>query len=120
MPNTDSAVVALPHGVISDVRVIFDKGPQDRSWSVARVNFDGDEAVAIRWQTADAVEPSADSLSTWFIVPQEIADSVIRSTYRLLQNDEEAMRLGYEAIAADEESEAEAMDWIETHAGECL
>lgn len=124
MPYTDPNTVESPKSRVEDVEVIFDKGPKEKSWSVARLKFDGNDAVGIRWNgdesTSGVGTPSAFANPTWFILPGELAETVARSAEQLLQNDEEALRAGYEAMAADEEHEAEAMEWIESHIGESM
>ncbi len=120
MTNPNPGTSHAPHQPVSEVKIVFEKGAPDGGWSVARLKSNGTEAVGIRWNHELPAPSPANEPASWFILPQEVAEAVVRSTERLLQDDEEALRAGYQAMAADEEQEAEAMEWIESHVGECL
>ena len=49
MPYTDPATVKSPKDRVEDVEVVFDKGPKEGSWSIARLKFDKRDSVGIRW-----------------------------------------------------------------------
>jgi hypothetical protein len=120
MSSTQSMV---PEREVSEVEVVFDKETKEGGWSVARLLVDGNEAIGIRWNV-DTIKSGEElahkEISSWFILPHEIAETVFRSAQALFQEDEAALRAGYEAMAADREHEAEAMEWIESHVGECM
>ena len=122
MPYTDPTTVRSPKDRVLDVDVVYDKGPTDQSWSVARLKWDGKDAVGIRWNGEVAQSgvgtPSSRSNPTWFIVPDEIADTLVETARKLSKTEHETLLEGYRAMAADEEREAEAMEWSEALLGD--
>lgn len=122
MPYTDPSTVRSPKDRVRDVEVIFDKGPKEGSWSVAKLKFDGSDAVGIRWNGEVAKPgvgtPSSRSNPTWFIVPSEIADTLVETAKSLSKDEYKTLLEGYRAMAADAEREAEAMEWSEALLGD--
>jgi hypothetical protein len=122
MPYTNPSTVRSPKDRVKEVKVIFDKGPRERSWSIASLKFDGTEAVGIRWngevEKPGVGTPSSRSNPTWFIVPSEIAQSLVESARNLANEEDDALLSGYRAMAADTEREAEAMEWSEALIGD--
>jgi hypothetical protein len=65
---------------VSDLNIIFDGG--ESSYSVAKLRWDGDPAVAVRWNGGDSApfqglgNPQSRGIPTWFILPDSIADLV--------------------------------------------
>jgi hypothetical protein len=122
MPYTNPATVRSPKDRVKDVEVIFDKGPKEGSWSIAKLKFDGTEAVGIRWNGDDSRPgvgtPSSRSNPTWFIVPSEIADALVETAKTLSKDEHRSLLEGYRAMAADAEREAEAMGWSEALLGD--
>jgi len=57
--------------------------------------------------------PTATAHPVWFILPDEIADVVAARVEELRQRDEASLLDDYRLMAADQEREAEAMEWIE-------
>lgn len=112
----DPKSVLSPKDRVKSVEVIFDKGPVDSSWSVARLRWDDSFVVGIRWngdRNSTKGLPQARGNPTWFVVPDEIADAVLnaaREWNRLRQDD---LMESYRQMAADEEREAEADEWTE-------
>ncbi len=113
----DPQTVISPKNKVSGVKVLFDRGPVDHSWSVAQLTYDGNECIGIRWN-GDSKEskrgvPLAHANPAWFILPNEIA-VVIKEKVGELNEDREAILLeGYRQMAADQEQEAEAEEWTE-------
>jgi hypothetical protein len=113
----DPNSVVSPKNKVSHVKVLFDRGPVDYSWSVAKLTYGGNECIGIRWN-GDSKEskkgvPLANAHPVWFILPKEIA-SVIEEKVGELNGDREAKLLdGYRQMAADQEQEAEAEEWTE-------
>ena len=70
--------VISPQASISNVRPIIDNG--EENWSMAMVNWEGDDSLAIRWNGCSYGDsnkvhpglPQSRGLSTWFILPNEL------------------------------------------------
>jgi len=112
----DPETVISPKNRVSRVKVLFDRGPVDYSWSVAQLTYDGNECIGIRWNGGKETKrgvPLANAHPVWFILPKEIA-GVIEEKVEELKGDREAKLLdGYRQMAADQEQEAEAEEWTE-------
>ena len=117
----DPKTVLSPKQRVKSVEVVFDKGPVDYSWSVARLKWDDSSVVGIRWNGDSS---STKGLSqargnpTWFVIPDELADAVLHAAQewsRVKQND---LAEGYRLMAADREREAEAEEWTEALIGD--
>jgi len=92
----DPNSVVSPKNKVSHVKVLFDRGPVDYSWSVAKLTYGGNECIGIRWN-GDSKEskkgvPLANAHPVWFILPKEIA-SVIEEKVGELNGDREAKLL---------------------------
>ena len=122
MSYTNPSTVKSPKDRVKDVEVVFDKGPKEGSWSIAKLKFDGEDAVGIRWNgevsKPGVGTPSSRSNPTWFIVPNEIADAVIAAAAALEDEKDDALYKSYCEMAADTEREAEAMEWSEALLGD--
>ena len=122
MPYTNPSTVRSPKDRVKDVEVIFDKGPKEGSWSIAKLKFDGSDAVGIRWNgevsKPGVGTPSSRSNPTWFIVPSEIAATLVETAKGLSRNEQATLLEGYRAMAADTEREIEAMEWSEALIGD--
>jgi hypothetical protein len=94
--------VQSPKGRVCDIDVLYDKGPATGSWSIAKLKWDGADAIGIRW----------------FIVPPEIVDAVISAAAALDRQKADTLLAGYREMAADEEREAEASAWSEALIGD--
>ena len=101
----------------NSLEVIFDTGPVDHSWSVAKLRYDGRPRIGIRWNGDEKESkmgvPTATAHPVWFILPDEIADVVQARVEDLRKRDEASLLDDYRLMAADQEREAEAMEWIE-------
>jgi hypothetical protein len=114
-----------PHTVISpkskvdrdSLEVIFNTGPVDYSWSVARLRYADRPRIGIRWNGDEKESkmgvPTATAHPVWFILPDEIADDVCKLVEGLNRKTEAALLDGYRQMAADQEQEAEAEEWTE-------
>ena len=112
----DPKTVLSPKDRVKSVEVVFDKGPGDASWSVARLNWDDSPVVGIRWngdQTSTKGLPQARGNPAWFILPEDIADAVLEKAKELKRREAESLLDGYQQMAADQEQEAEAEEWTE-------
>ena len=112
----DPKTVLSPKDRVKSVEVVFDAGPVDASWSVARLNWDDSPVVGIRWngdQTSTKGLPQARGNPAWFILPEDIADAVLDKAKELKRKEAESLLDGYRQMAADQEQEAEAEEWTE-------
>jgi hypothetical protein len=112
----DPKTVLSPKDRVKSVEVVFDAGPVDFSWSVARLNWDDSPVVGIRWngdQTSTKGLPQARGNPAWFILPEDIADAVLEKAKELKRKEAESLLDGYRQMAADQEQEAEAEEWTE-------
>jgi hypothetical protein len=112
----DPKTVLSPKDRVKSVEVVFDAGPVDASWSVARLNWDDSPVVGIRWngdQTSTKGLPQARGNPAWFILPEDIADAVLEKAKDLKRKEAESLLDGYRQMAADQEQEAEAEEWTE-------
>ncbi|MFP4243384.1 MAG: hypothetical protein ACLFTW_15560 [Chitinispirillaceae bacterium] len=79
--------VTSPQEYLSDISVVYDGG--EKSFSIARINWDGTGQFAIRWNVArrewddpskqsEAKEcvgmPSSRGYPVWFVLPDELMD----------------------------------------------
>jgi hypothetical protein len=110
----DPKTVLSPKDRVKSVEVVFDAGPVDASWSVARLNWDDSPVVGIRWN-GDQTKglPQARGNPAWFILPEDIADAVLEKAKDLKRKEAESLLDGYRQMAADQEQEAEAEEWTE-------
>ena len=100
-----------PKRRVSNVRVVYDAGPDEGA--VCELDWDGEPGVAIRWNGGSDDRPLGNPQSrgnpTWFLVPVEFQEVVLQRARELApESDEEA---AYRAMAADTEREAAALDW---------
>ena len=115
--------VLSPKGRVDDIDVIYDKGPATASWSIAKLKWDGDDAVGIRWNGDEdhlVGTPQSRGKATWFIVPHEIVDAVVLAAASLHRQKSESLLAGYREMAADRDREAEAEAWSEALIGDGL
>ncbi|MDR3750429.1 MAG: hypothetical protein P4K94_02985 [Terracidiphilus sp.] len=112
----DPKTVLSPKERVESVEVIFDKGPVDFSWSVARLKWDGSSVVGIRWngdRTSTKGLPQTRGNPTWFVVPNELADAVLNAAREWSRAKQDDLEEGYRLMAADDKQEAEAEEWTE-------
>ena len=117
----DPKTVLSPKERVRSVEVIFDKGPVDYSWSVARLQWDDSSVVGIRWngdRTSTKGLPQARGNPTWFVVPDELADAVLKAAQKWSEAKQDELAEGYRLMAADREREAEAEEWTEALIGD--
>ena len=117
----DPKTVLSPKQMVKSVEVIFDKGPEDGSWSVARLKWGDSPAVGIRWNGDSRSSiglPQARGNPTWFIVPDELADAVLAAAHDASKTTQNALSEGYRLMAADRAREAEAEEWTEALVGD--
>jgi hypothetical protein len=122
MPYISPESVLSPKTRVEVVDVVYDQGPVKQSWSIAKLKWDREDAVGIRWN-GDADDsslgsPQSRGIPTWFIVPQAIAGAVLEAAKALDADKDGELLKGYRAMAADREREAEAEEWSEAMIGD--
>jgi hypothetical protein len=113
--------VQSPKGRVTDIDVLFDKGPAAASWSIAQLKWDDADALGIRWNGDDdhlVGTPQSRGKATWFIVPPEIEEAVRTAAVNLQKQKADSLLAGYQAMAADEERETDAELWSEALIGD--
>lgn len=113
----DPHTVISPKNKVSRVKVLFDRGPVDHSWSIARLTYDGNDCIGIRWNGDNKESkkgvPLANAHPVWFILPKEIAGAIEEKVGELNGELQAKLLDGYRQMAADQEQEAEAEEWTE-------
>jgi hypothetical protein len=114
--------VQSPKGRVADIDVLYDKGPSPASWSIAKLKWDGTDAIGIRWNgevdQPGSGTPQSRGNATWFIVPPEIVETVVSAASALKRQKTDVLLAGYREMAADEEREKEADEWSEAMIGD--
>ncbi|HEY1895658.1 MAG TPA: hypothetical protein VGG62_05270 [Terracidiphilus sp.] len=113
----DPHTVVSPKNKVQKLEVLFDRGPVDRSWSLARLEYGGQKCLGIRWN-GDNLEskkgvPLANAHPVWFILPAELSGVVEAEVERLKGNRDAELLEGYRMMAADRAQETEAEEWTE-------
>ncbi len=112
-PNT----VTSPKSKVRSVKVLYDRGPVEYSWSIARLIYGSEERIGIRWNGDENDSkkgvPLANAHPVWFILPKELGPIVESKVEELKGSRDAELFDGYRQLAADEEQEAEAKEWIE-------
>ena len=117
----DPQTVLSPKDMVKSVEVVYDAGPVDGSWSVARLQWGNSPAVGIRWNGDERSSkglPQARGNPTWFIVPDELGEAVLAAAHETSQAKQATLAEGYRLMAADRAREAEAEEWTEALIGD--
>lgn len=87
-----AATVVSPRKYVRNVRVLYDGGPIHGEFSVARLEWNGNEVLGIRWninenEAIDPAkisgskvclgEPNSRGKSTWFVLPDSFIDELL-------------------------------------------
>ncbi len=103
---------------ISNVQVIYDSGPND--CAVARLDWDGEPGVGIRWNGNAGDQPlgSSQSLGSPFLfrIPDDFADVILRHARELAPETEPDA--AYREMASDTEREQAATEWSQALIGD--
>ena len=88
MPYVDPQTVLSPQGKVRDLKVVYDSDPSKGGWSVATMLWDTNpNAVGLRWngtpEENSKGNPQSHGHATWFIVPDELATSVLEAAKQL-------------------------------------
>lgn len=112
MRYVNPETVITPKNRVRSVHVIHDTGAA--GWSVALLDWNGEEAVAIRWngQGKEIGNPQSHGRPTWFVVPEDLGH-LIRERAEELSAGHRGMLAGYREMANDGQRESEAQEWSE-------
>lgn len=115
MAYIDPQTVLSPKNLVRAVDILYNGGPGD--WSVARLEYDGEERIGMRWngreEKAGIGNPQSRGKPTWFVVPKELSALVREEAERMSNSQEGGLLAGYREMAADRQREAEAQEWSE-------
>ncbi|MGA2278206.1 MAG: hypothetical protein ABSG00_11425 [Terracidiphilus sp.] len=117
----DPKAVRSPKDKVKSVEVIYDAGPVESSWSVARLKWGDSPAVGIRWNgdsTSTIGLPQARGNPTWFVVPEALESAVLNAAQEWSRAKQNDLAEGYRLMAADREREVEAEEWMEALIGD--
>jgi hypothetical protein len=96
------------------IEVIHDPG--EKGMSVARILWDQEPVVAIRWN-GNSEQPLGNPMSrrqpTWFVVDGYAASSVEQAARKAAEESPNSMVARYREMSADAQREREATDWTE-------
>jgi hypothetical protein len=96
------------------IEVIHDPG--EKGMSVARILWDEEPVVAIRWN-GNSEQPLGNPMSrrqpTWFVVDDYAANSVEQAARKAAEESPNSMVARYREMSADAEREQEAAEWTE-------
>jgi len=117
MAYVEPAAVWAPRASIRSVDILYNSTPGGPGgWSVARINWEGSEALGIRWNGGDGSgigNPQSRGNPTWFILPDELRESILNRIDDLAMEGPGGLLEGYRAMAKDAEGEREAEEWVE-------
>jgi len=86
------ATVLSPKKNVSNVRVLYDGGPHHGEFSIARIEWNGNDVLGIRWnvnenEASDPIkisgakvclgEPNSRGKSTWFVLPDFFIEELL-------------------------------------------
>lgn len=114
MAYVEPHTVYAPRVSVRAVEVIHDEGPNE--WSVARVNWEDEERIGIRWNGGDGPgvgNPQSRGRATWFIVPRPLEQAVLEAVEDFKLSKPGGLIEQYREMAADTEREREAEEWSE-------
>lgn len=115
MSYIDPQTVLSPRNRVGSVDILYNGGPGE--WSVARLEYDGEERIGIRWNGKEEVagigNPQSRGKPTWFVVPEQLSALVREEAEQLSNSQEGGLLAGYREMAADQRREVEAQEWSE-------
>jgi hypothetical protein len=117
MAYVEPATVWAPKASIRSVEILYNSAPGGPGgWSVARVNWEDEDRIGIRWNGGDGPgvgNPQSRGNATWFIVPDELNDAIRAKIDELAMSGPGGLIEGYTAMAQDTAGEREAEEWSE-------
>ncbi len=114
MAYVEPATVLAPRRIVHSVQTLYNSGPG--GWSVARVNWESQDRIGIRWNGGEGPgvgNPQSRGNATWFILPDELSEAVLNRIEELEMNGPGGLLEGYLAMARDVDGEREAEEWSE-------
>lgn len=115
MAYVQPATVWAPKASIRSVEVLYNRGPGE--WSVARVIWEGEKRVGIRWNGHEGDRgignPQSRGNATWFILPGELESAVLDKVEELSHSGPGGLIEKYAEMASDQAREREAEEWSE-------
>lgn len=113
MAYIDPETVVSPRNRIESVEVLYNQG----EWSVARLEFDGDEGVGIRWNGREDEpgigNPQSRGRPTWFVIPKELSGVILDEIEKFADSKHAELLSAYREMAGDPEREKQAEEWCE-------
>jgi hypothetical protein len=114
MPYIHPEEVISPRNRVRAVRVLHDPG--ENGMSVARILWDGEDVVAVRWN-GNSVRPLGNPVSrrqpTWFVISDYAAAKVEEAAQIAAEASPNSLVARYRQMASDQEREREADEWSE-------
>jgi hypothetical protein len=111
----EPATVWAPKASIRSVEVLYNRG--QGQWSVARVIWEGEERIGVRWNGGDdnpgIGNPQSRGNATWFILPEELESAVLDQIEQLSDGAPGGLIEKYAEMANDQSREREAEEWSE-------
>lgn len=84
--------------------------------SVARIQWEGEEVIAARWNGNDSQplgNPVSRGHATWFVIDQYAAESLERAATACAEASPNSLIAQYRQMAQDRDREREAEEWSE-------
>ena len=116
MVYVDPMAVRSPRKLVRAVEVLFNSAPGKGGWSLARLDWDGQARLGIRWNgDADSSlgNPQSHGLPMWFLLPVELEPVLLDWVEERSYSQPGGLLERYREMAADTERENEAQEWIE-------
>ena len=107
-------VLSPKHSVGGILEVIHD--PKENRMSVARILWEEEERIAIRWNGSDEQplgNPVSRGHATWFVVDGYAAASIEQAAREAAERSPNSLVAKYREMANDSEREREAEAWTE-------
>ncbi len=116
MPYVDPETVTAPRKYVRAVEVLYNSAPGEGGFSIARLNWNGNNALGIRWngdEDSAVGNPQSHSRPTWFIFPEELEPVILQWVDERIQSQPGGLLERYREMASDTDREREASEWSE-------
>lgn len=114
MAYVEPQTVLAPRASVRQVEVLYNEGVGE--WSVARVIWEEEERLGIRWNGGEGPgvgNPQSRGKATWFIVPEALEGAVLKSVEELSLSASNGIIGQYREMAMDKDRERDAEEWTE-------
>jgi|GraSoiStandDraft_39_1057311.scaffolds.fasta_scaffold27730_4 hypothetical protein len=114
MTYIEPQTVCAPRASVRAVEIIYNEG--SGKWSVARVNWEDEDRIGIRWNGGDGPgvgNPQSRGRATWFIVPEPLQQVVLEKVEELSISGPGGLVEKYTEMSNDRAREREAEEWSE-------